>query len=343
MGSSQRRLRFIGLAILAMSIFSPTNHVWGQGLRAAEGMAQVNAPGFTVIPWAKVGYQHMGINLSLPIPDEVLGDPAKFDIHPLDLNLQDANIWIGTGGLFVRRGDILFSAHASGNIPSNIKVSTDRFVATAFQKGGSVVSWRGSRFAWWEIEGWGGYPFFNVAAIGAGIKWTKTSVSLTDPEGSFVQPAPPNVSGVLSYSGDFQAKLIIPILVVEMSGANCTFKFEYSPFIHADVSVPLRFITLHKNGKSIRYEQGDYTLKKGGNFLEATFEYDINRLAPVAIQVWAKGGWIGIRGGGSYELGGNRVVIKTGKIDASWSGKGSEVSTFNTYCLSGGISATVPF
>ena len=337
--------RFIGLAVLTMSFFFPTNHLEAQVLQPAIGMAFTDFAAIKIVPWVNVGYQTMGLNLNFPIPDAALPDPSKFDVHPLDLKLKDSNMWIGSAGLSVQLANFWFSAHASGNVPRDVTVSTDRFIQTPFQmKGkGNVVSWRGSKLEWWEADGWAGYGFFNAATIGAGVRWSKTSVSLIDPEGPFGSSGGATPALILDYNGDLSAKLVIPYFAIQSGGSNYTFMLAYSPFVYADVTVPLSLITSVSGGTQNRFEDGIYTLQRGGNFLEGSFEYDVNMLRPVDFQLWAKGSLVRITGDGDYQLTGNRENIKKRLINASWSGSGSETSTFNTYLLSGGISATIPF
>ncbi len=112
MVSSRTGRRFICIALLSLWHCFTAGDGWAQGFQTLLGSAQESFSGVTVVPWAKVGYQSLAVNLNLAIPDVALPDPARLDVHPLDLQLKSPNMCIGAAGLSVQRENVfLYAVH----------------------------------------------------------------------------------------------------------------------------------------------------------------------------------------------------------------------------------------
>ncbi len=110
------RLR-LRLAVLAAMLCLPAIAA-GQWLPTSEPLGGANYGTIQVSTSAGFGFQHMGVNLNLPMPRGARNPYRAFwSTSALDLELQDAGVW--TGGIFVdaRRNALSIFLTAEGNAP----------------------------------------------------------------------------------------------------------------------------------------------------------------------------------------------------------------------------------
>ncbi len=142
-------MKRIWIASFFLFLFLPTN-LFGQGLLSG-GYPSLSSltENVKVNPYAQVGFQMVGSNLNLPVPNELFPG-LLLDLGDLDISLKDANFWTGIAGinvvangkysLFAVAGGLLNRPFiTAGTVP--VSLSPLRTTATLEFSSTNVESW----------------------------------------------------------------------------------------------------------------------------------------------------------------------------------------------------------
>lgn len=308
-----------------------------QGLFPFQNTGVFNVGNVQLVPSLKFGYQRMAMNMNVPVTFNVLVGNELYYSSGLDLKLQDAGVWTGGVRVDARRGKVSLFLTADGSATKSARVFTP---SEPFWAGFWAVDWRGSRLQWWSVGGGGAVNFGNQMAILGGFRAEHLSLGLADP----VDPTGTirRFEAVFGdrYSADLLTKLWVPYLGLAAEGPNFKSTLVFSPYTWANVKIPFRYLFIFAPGH-YGYENAEYTFKRGGIFLEGTFDYRFRASANASCTLWFKGDWCRIRGRGTEDY---RIDNTIGGINVfSSTNTASADGSFGWYVLAGGLSFDYTF
>ncbi|MEW6138693.1 MAG: hypothetical protein AB1733_10715 [Thermodesulfobacteriota bacterium] len=329
------RFRF-AIAVLAVVVCLP-GLATGQGIPYSEGCGSFGLGGVQVLPSVRVGYQHLALNLNIPVPFSGSFGEELATQSELDFKLQDGGVWIGAAQVEARRDRYSAFLSAEANAPKNVRILT---ASDPFWYGTHPVEWRGSRLEWWALDGGGGIDLNAALAVVGGLRLEHLSVGLADP----VDP-----TGIIQafqaiyndqYAGDFLTKTWLPYVGIRTVGQYYRGLLRFSPVVFADAKIPLRyrFVNLPTN---VAFEEADYTFKRSGLWIEGSFDSDVQVSTNFRWTLWLKGSWLQVRGTGreGYRLDNVAGGVATQLLDDSGSASGS----YTSYVLAVGMSGVYGF
>ncbi len=331
----------------------------------------VNPSVLKVVPSIRGGYQHIGVNFSMPanlLPGSLLvGIPTNSE-SSIDFKLRNADVWLGAVRLDIEslRG---WSFFVSGETSLKRNITTVTEISPLNLVLNRPVEWNGSGFQYWTLDAGGGFYFRNDWKAIGGLRYDRLTVRLEVGGGdysSLIPPVPPPyLNQLLSRGGfgDFQQNLWIPYAGVELTGSNYKWNFIGSPFVATELKLPLSTITYffsggnypklgglkgYKQNRQITY---NYKITKPSVFLESNFEYTVNPWSTLALVGWLKGSWLHFRGHGSLDastyvvdgFGSSPTRPFDGIRTQSASSSDSGTAEYNRYLLAIGISTQLTF
>jgi hypothetical protein len=306
---------------------------------SVPGFNSISLGNIVVTPFAKIGYENLGLNVNFPIPHQGVS-VGRLDIDPLDFKLVNANLWIGAVGI-----DAKFSPYWSlflnleGNASKNVTIETRESLNLY---GHRPLLWDGSKIQWWQIDTGLGYRLLSSFSFIVGFRWDNTSLSLSDPRDNRGRAFAGYDPEVNFFNGDLQIKCFTPYGALGIEGGNFRGTLIYSPLVWANVTLPLR--TSHNPAANrLVNEEASYQLNKPGYLLEGIFEYDLNMASNLALGLWGKGSLVKVRDDGEESAYAIRLNTNNGRVNGQSSGYGAATSTFSRYVLGGGVSATLSF
>jgi hypothetical protein len=339
------------------------------------GTESCNVRGFPLTVDAKAGYMSMGLNFNLPtLPPGFLVPGAE--PGSIDLQVQGTGYWMGSVGLMSQiTSNLSLSLSAEGNLKKTATALTpdnDLAYTTTF----FPLTWEASKFQWWAIDARAGYKISSQWSILGGFKVDQVSFTLRNPVDALGNPVNFNLSVVPDASssfsteetvaGDFQGKLWVPYVGLQVDGGHYRGSIIWSPVAWAKVTIPNRFSQLSSVNFRIPVVEEDdlvfsaslnraldlrYLLKKPGTFLEGQFEYDWHCGGAMFFQLWAKASWLKIRGSGTMEAQGNLsfqqsltngTTISESFLESFYDSDNA-LATYTRYSISGGIGAVLTF
>jgi hypothetical protein len=330
------RYGVIVLLAVAAAVVVPSMGA-AQGLPSFQGWDGYYLGGAQIVPSVKVGYQRMAINMNLPVPYSPLSG-FLFSQSGLDLKLRETGFWTGEVRLDARRNGIGLFAAAQGLTRRSADVLTS---SEPFWAGGHPVSWRGSRIEGWTLEGGGSVDVWNDLALVAGFRAEHLSFNLTgpnDPTGLIG-----DYHGVYGdrYSGDLQIKFQEPYIGLRVGGLNYTGTLIFSPYMWTNVKIPFRYFTVWIPSVDYYYEDARYLYKRNGFLLEGNFDYRVRTTSDFGCEIWLKGKWCQIRGGGNEDYRFEETVL--GNSVFSYATSNSAAGSLTSYVLAGGLAFLYAF
>ncbi len=271
-----------------------------------------------VKPYAQMGLQHVGSNISLPVAGELVGSALDLQIDTMDLSLNNANFWTGIVG---------FNATASEKY--SLFASAGGDLGHAFITSGTIpVSLNGTGtsanldFTNSKLETWFVQTGVGVGPVLLGLYWDKFTIGVGDPRDS---------SGPLpnqTLRGDFVTTTFCPFIGFAMPVSNALISINYSPLAWANTTLALRS---SNNGES----ELQYKWNKPGNLLSTSLQYNQDLTKNSSVGLWATYMWMDQRGtaGLSFEHNGIARITRNKDVTA----------TMTKYMLQGGLTLTITF
>jgi hypothetical protein len=307
---------FLGLLLPASALAqTPIESVGVPGL---PGLPGISLGQVKLKPFAQVGFQRVGSNLTLPVEAErLLPFIGALQIDTMDITLKDANFWSGTAGVNVTAGE-LFSLFAAGGgiLPRTFAISGEVPVGVGPLAAVPVLDFTSTRAESWFLQVGGG-----LGPIIAGMYWDHFIFELSDPRIGSVPLANQTLRG------DTITKSACPFfgIVIPASGAMAT--LIYSPWAWSNTVIALR-------SSENRQTELNYSWNKPGNFVSATFQYDTTLLSSSSFGLWANYTWMKVEGDAELEFENSAPAISRTK---------DVTATMTRYVLGGGITLGIQF
>jgi hypothetical protein len=328
----------------------------GSFLASVPGLGSFDVRGMRLTPNVRVGFQWMGLNFNLPTLDALqIGFTGA---APIDIQLKDARVWVGSVGLEAQLSPALslfVNAEANAKRTASAVTSEDPLGNLT----GLVPNrWDASHLEWWAVEGGVAYNIMNDVAVFAGLRRDHLSFGLDNPRDAFGNPINSSISvpGIVliteTAAADFQLKLWVPYLGLRFVGANYRGSLSWSPFANAAVKVPDHFIdnifVFPAPGVTVSTGfEWKYSMFRTGTQFAGDFDYDLRLTSNFSLKAWAKGSWLRVRGRGNLdELLNSFVSVGVQPpitISDSLSGASSATATLTTYQLAMGLGAELNF
>ncbi|MBI4964030.1 MAG: hypothetical protein HY913_12195 [Desulfomonile tiedjei] len=322
--------RILWLACLILLVATP-NAALAQGWNWLPFGSSFDLGGFKAETFAKAGYQRLGLNFDIDIPERNAG-VGFLELSPVDLNLRNEYFWVGSVGVNVQSASG-FGAFLSveGNLRKNFTVQTPIEPENAATLGGLLLrgaSWEGSGFEWWNVDGGLTLALPSWASLVGGVRWDHLTLKMGNPYNAV------NEYALDRYQADFRSKVIIPYFGFQLLGQSYKATFIGSPF--ASVQFKLPFVFVNNGVQPI--DEARYKLFTTGGFLEGTVDYSWKLAAtPAYLDLWARANWMRFSATGE-ELFSNfdTVTPLTQQLE---SGK----ATLSRYTYGFGLSANLAF
>jgi hypothetical protein len=329
----------------------------GSFLGSVPGLGSFDVGGMRLTPNVRVGFQWMGLNFNLPTLDALQFGPTG--AAPIDIQLKDARVWVGSVGLEAQLSPALslfVNAEANAKRTASAVTSDDPLRAVPLLLPAEPNRWDASQLEWWAVEGGVAYSIMNDVALLGGLRRDHLSFGLDNPRDAFGNPVNLGFSipGIIlanrTAAADFQLKLLVPYLGLRFTGDNYRGSLSWSPFANAAVKVPDHFIrnlsvlplSLFTFSEALEWK---YSMFRTGTQFEGALDYDLRLSSNFSIKAWAKGTWLRVRGKGNLdELAKVFVsVLGTPVLFDSISGGNSATATLTTYRLAMGLGAELNF
>jgi hypothetical protein len=332
------------LAVSAVLVFilSP-GLVSGQSPLSSLGLSNWNATAN-----AKVGYQHLTLNVSVPTAVPAFGVSIP---QPIDLQVKRAGQVVGSVGLEVEPTQwCRLFVNFEGVIPRNVTAtsSVDPVFSTIglFGAVNVPVDWRGTHLELWNVDVGGSVDTrFGVAAVG-GFRFEHLSLALRDPVDPFgISAFAVGSLNAVNYDADVQAKVWIPYFGVQWNQPQFRASLLYSPCAWSQVRVPLSLYA------AVGFPIGPATLNADlavswryrvydpGAFVEGNLEYETD-VRGFKLLAWCKASYLKIRGEGDLDLGTdfNLQIPPVVNVQVSAAASGNANSAYSRRLLAGGLS-----
>jgi hypothetical protein len=300
--------------------YPPTS--WTPG--TTGGPAFATGWGLTIVPYGKLGYQRLYYKANVPI---LPSRPALYDMHGLNLAMEDTNFFagsIGFEGHFASGLGGFF--HLGAQLPRDISIETDLSGSFAQEIDDPVnptgwhvspIDWTGENLNSWFIDGGVNYYALPWLQIMAGFRAEHVDVSLRDPENAdgAVPNVPPwwqasgiplDITGEMVF-GELTTKLWIPYMGVGARTVNYKWNLKVSPVLVTSTDVPFVLgtdwlIPLPPPVGDLAFSDlgaNNYTIDLTGGFsIAGDFEYGYSLSPGIIVGGWVEARYLHIQGTG---------------------------------------------
>ncbi len=286
---------FVGLlcpSILFGQTLSPTlaNEESGSFLSSLPLVQGLKLGKILLNPYAQVGYQTIGGNMSIPIESDKGTPSGQLQIGTLDVSLKNFNFWSGTVGLNITAGPLTLFGSAGGFIPHVFQLSGEIPISLGALGGTPQFAMTSSNFQFWTIQGGAGYAIGGGFSIVGGIMWSHMEVAYIDPRNG-AGPLPNQ-----TIRADVLLKTGVPYLGVQiMQQGSYRGAILYSPVAWSNGAMDFR--SSQQTLVDLRY-----SLNQPGKFLAINGEYYLPFPSPVMSSIWFAASLIDIKGNSDLEF-----------------------------------------
>lgn len=289
----------------------------GQNLRLPGLPSPSFMENLKVNPYAQVGFQWVGSNLSLPVESEA-PPVLPLNIGTLDISLKDANFWTGiTGFSVVADEKYSFFAAAGGllNRPfitaGTVPVSLGGLSTTSFLE-----------FTNSKVESWFIQTGIGLGPVLLGLYWDHFAFALGDPR---------NQDGPISNQtlrGDILTKTFAPFIGFALPASGATLTVTYSPLAYSNTALSL-------SSSQSNISQLRYTWKKPGDLVNASVQYNKPLSSSTSFGIWGNYSWMRMRQTAEleFEKSPAPIISRTRDVTAS----------MTKYVIGGGVTLGINF
>ena len=191
-----------------------------------------------IIPSGRIGYQRMGLDLSMPIPFEFSIPTADtYRSNSVDIKLQNMNLWIIDAGLELKISPTTrIFLNGAGSIIMLQRLAS--FVAETRGQFGTS-EWSSHQLDWLTIGAGTALEVLSPFSLMAGLKWDHFDLTLGGRSGSTNINIGPYRNLNLT-SVDILSDLWIPYVGLGLFGPNYRMSLIGTPFVLTDVRVRTR-------------------------------------------------------------------------------------------------------
>jgi|GEM_PF-578998 len=297
------------------AIFSPLSVLPGMNL----GKVILN-------PYAQVGYQKIGSNLTFPIDIErVLPLDNRLQVGTMELTLQEATFWTGTVGLnAVLSPTITLFSSAGGFSPKDVVAPSYLPISLNNITGPAQMYFTGVNVEYWFIQVGASFGICGGWSLLAGYFWDHFAMEAVDPKIGSI----PFIDQTLK--ADFLTKTSTPFIGLQLNQTDYRYRASiiYSP-------VALCRVLMATRSTLVGETELLYSFDKPGQFVAVNAEYDTYLSQMLFLSLWATGSWMKVTGDGELEYRSTRPA-------ASATRNTSDVSV-TKYSVGGGFGLGVLF
>ena len=294
-------------------------------LSGLPGISGIKIGKVLVNPYARIGYQFNGVNMSIPINAEFDPFPNVPEAHlalgTLDVALKSFNFWTGAVGLNVILSPTLtVFGSASGFLPHSFTEVGKLPISLGPLGFVPQISYTGINLECWTMQCGVSAGFGSGYSLLLGSLWQYTSMNCEDKN---INSAPHNPTS----RQDFLLKNWAPYIGFQyMQTGYYRAAFVYSPLLTSSGAISCRTTTPVLSDLS-------YNLNQPGYLLSITGEYFLPLPPPATVSFWFTGAISSIKGS-------TDISFVSGNI--SRNGVGSDLS-LNQYSLGGGMTLGLVF
>jgi len=252
--------------------------LFGQGLIPGEFSSPTTlTENVKVNPFAQVGFQRVGSNLTLPVESQPL-PILPVNIGDLDISLKDANFWSGTAGITISANDKYSLFASAGGLLNRPFITSGTLPVSLgpFSTSATLLLTNTNVECWFIQTGIG------VGPIQLGLYWDHFAFALGDPRNE----AGPIANQTLR--GDILTRTFCPFVGLTVPAAGATFTVTYSPLAYSTTALSL-------TSSQITLNQLRYTWKKPGDLLNAMLQYNTPVSSAVSFGLWGNYSWLRMR------------------------------------------------
>ena len=329
------------LLCLSTDVFSldqrPLRTAAAAGLTKPDRMSTGRAigPDLKISPFARVGFQRMGMELITPMPflfsfqqEKTIGGGS------LALRIREMTLWVAEGGVEAQLvNNLKVFVKGSGNLMQRIAMN----LAPDLVDSMTLSEWRRNDLRWMTLEGGVERHWKGPIAVLGGLRWDHFLLVVrepTPPEGSA-----DNASGRVIPSGaDLSANFIIPYAGIRLRKGQLTAQAIAGTPPYSRIRLGTRF---HQTLGSSQNVAGiaDVNFLGLGVFFELSGEYNTTVNKKLHLTLWGRAGILGSRGSGDAEIryvsADPTALIKPMETDHS--------VRFFRHAFTGGIAIETPF
>ena len=292
------------LLCLSTDVFSldqrPLRTAAAAGLTKPDRMSTGRAigPDLKISPFARVGFQRMGMELITPMPflfsfqqEKTIGGGS------LALRIREMTLWVAEGGVEAQLvNNLKVFVKGSGNLMQRIAMN----LAPDLVDSMTLSEWRRNDLRWMTLEGGVERHWKGPIAVLGGLRWDHFLLVVrepTPPEGSA-----DNASGQVIPSGaDLSANFIIPYAGIRLRKGQLTAQAIAGTPPYSRIRLGTRF---HQTLGSSQNVAGiaDVNFLGLGVFFELSGEYNTTVHKKLHLTLWGRAGILGSRGRGDAEI-----------------------------------------
>ena len=236
--------------------------------------------------FAQVGFQWIGSNTTLPpVVESIPLGPGSLAFGNSDWWFEDSNFWSGTVGFTIISNDICSLFGSMGGLLDRPFVTSGSFPVSLL--GFSATNFL--QFDSTEVESWFVQGGFGIGPLLAGIYWDHFAYSMNNPR---------NQTGPLANQTlrqDVITKSFCPFVGIAIPSGGATATVIYSPFAYSKATMALR-------NSDTRFSEMEYDWIKPGQFVSASFQYNIPLTSSTSFGLWANYLWMRTEGDSDVTL-----------------------------------------
>ena len=307
--------RFL-LGAIFLSFCLPAS-LFGQSLLPGEfSSLSTLTENVKVNPYAQVGFQWAGSNLTLPVENQPL--PATpLNIGDLDISLRDANFWAGIAGITILAYEKYSLFAAAGGFLNRPFITSGTVPASL----NGVDTSANLQFTNTNVESWFIQTGIGLGPILLGLYWDHFAFALGDPRNQ----AGPIANQTLR--GDILTRTFCPFVGLALPAAGAMLTVTYSPLAYSNTALSL---TSSQNSLA----ELRYTWKKPGDLLNAMLQYNTPVSSSVSFGLWGNYSWLRMRQTAELDFQNSTPPLARSK---------DVTATMTKYVVGGGVALGINF
>lgn len=269
-----------------------------------------------VSPYAQLGFQWVGANLSLPVQNEAL--TPFLNIGEFAISLRDANFWSGTAGFTITAKEMFSLFAAAGGI-LNRSFLTDATVPVSLGEESSSADLVLTNT---QVESWFIQTGVGLGPVLLGLYWDHFAFALEDPRD---QDGP---IANQTLRADILTKTFAPFVGLAVPAGGAMLTVQYSPLAYCNTSLALR--TSQDRLSELRYDWN-----KPGDLVMAMLQYNTPLTSSTSFGLWGVYSWLSMRHDADLEFESTPVPLISRSREVT--------ATMTQYIIGGGVSLVVEF
>ena len=311
-------MKRIWIAAAVLFLCLPTT-LFGQGLLSG-GYPSLSSltENVKVNPYVQVGFQWVGSNINLPVPNELFPG-LLLDLGDVDISLKDANFWTGIAGVnVVANGKYSLFAAAGGLL--NRPFITSGTVPVSLVPLSTTAT---LEFSSTNVDSWFIQTGIGLGPVLLGLYWDHFAFRIGDPRNES-GPNQPNQT----LRGDILTKTFCPFLGLALPAGGAILKVTYSPLAYSNTALSL-------TNSLNTLTQIRYTWQKPGNLVNAMLQYNAPLSSSSSFGLWGNYSWMRMCNEAELEFQNTPAPLVSRSKDVT--------ATMTKYVVGGGVTLGINF